>query len=102
MRGCRLDQVRRPGPRVADEVRLTRRARLLEEAAKNKNKLSFRVCVSVALVSTTPDPREPSPRVESKFPTRGEGSCCVGGITGVADEVGGEGNRNTWYQHHRN
>jgi hypothetical protein len=66
-------QVRRPGPRVADEVRLTRRARLLEEARKCR--FSFRVCVSVALVSTTPDPREPSPRVESKFPTRGEGSC---------------------------
>ena len=45
MRGCRLDQVRRPGPRVADEVKLTRRARLLEE------ELGFdSVSVSVSLL----------------------------------------------------
>ena len=80
-------QVRRPGPRVADEVRLTRRARLLEEDASLAP--SFRVCVSVALVSTTPDPREPSPRVEAKFPTRGEGSCfqVASKTLGVAERV---------------
>ena len=48
-RGCvkvRSTQVRRPGPRVADEVRLTRRARLLEDAAKSTQFPRLCLCCS--------------------------------------------------------
>ena len=54
-RGCvdavSATQVRRPGPRVADEVRLTRRARLLEEV---NNRTQFpRLCLCCSRIDNT-------------------------------------------------